>query len=318
MSRFFSQIFPMLLVFAISLPVLSFADTLSIIPKEIVTVVETVYVEDKIPCAYKQEKVLDFANFLYSDALWERAAIEYLRYQQLAPDDSCAMYALAKAGVCFEKKNDYNSALKIYQMLLQKYPSSYKLAKYRISLNYFLKNELDSAEIFLRNIDDDALLYLKGWLEMKKGNWASAETIFRSLEGRELGVNLSGSIDFLVSRCRMGAKIGDKNPFFAGILSAIIPGLGRVYCGRWGDGIFSFFLIGITAASSAYLWEKDKAFSYTMASISTFFWLGNVYGSVKGTQIENKIRRQKFWNETINQVPHCPSSLYSEMSCTKE
>lgn len=36
-----------------------------------------------------------------------------------------------------------------------------------------------------------------------------------------------------------------KEPFVAVILSAVIPGAGQCYCGRWGRGVAFFFGVGL-------------------------------------------------------------------------
>ena len=79
-----------------------------------------------------------------------------------------------------------------------------------------------------------------------------------------------------------------KSPALAGILSAVIPGSGKMYVGEWGDGITSLLLTGLFAFLA---YENFKADHSTKAWIFTglgaFFYAGNIYGSVAAAQIFN-------------------------------
>jgi TM2 domain-containing membrane protein YozV len=79
-----------------------------------------------------------------------------------------------------------------------------------------------------------------------------------------------------------------KSTFIAGILSAIIPGSGKMYVGEWGDGITAFLITGLFAFLA---YDNFKAHHNTRAWIFTglggFFYGGNIYGSVAAAQIFN-------------------------------
>ena len=79
-----------------------------------------------------------------------------------------------------------------------------------------------------------------------------------------------------------------KSPSLAGILSAIIPGSGKMYVGEWGDGITAL----LTTSLFAFLaYDNFRADHTTRAWIFTglgaFFYAGNIYGSVASAQIFN-------------------------------
>lgn len=79
-----------------------------------------------------------------------------------------------------------------------------------------------------------------------------------------------------------------KNSTLAGIMSAIIPGLGKIYIGEWGDGIMALITTGLFTFLA---YDNFRANHITRAWIFTglgaFFYAGNVYGSVAGAQIFN-------------------------------
>ncbi|MBK7378354.1 MAG: hypothetical protein IPJ03_05020 [Ignavibacteriales bacterium] len=79
-----------------------------------------------------------------------------------------------------------------------------------------------------------------------------------------------------------------KNPVTAGILSAIIPGAGKLYVDEIGDGIMALFTTGIFAFLSYDNFRADHNFrGWLFAGISSLFYAGNIYGSVAAAQIYN-------------------------------
>lgn len=79
-----------------------------------------------------------------------------------------------------------------------------------------------------------------------------------------------------------------KSPTLAGVLSAIIPGSGKMYVGEWGDGITA---LAVTSLFAFLAFDNFRADHTTHAWIFTglgaFFYAGNIYGSVAFAQIFN-------------------------------
>ena len=85
--------------------------------------------------------------------------------------------------------------------------------------------------------------------------------------------------------------IKHKKPILAASLSAIIPGLGKTYCGYWKDGLISLLFV---AANS---WQAYRGFDrmgaknatgWIFGSLATGFYFGNIYGSWKTAEKYNK------------------------------
>ena len=79
-----------------------------------------------------------------------------------------------------------------------------------------------------------------------------------------------------------------KSTAIAGILSAVVPGSGKMYVGEWGDGVTAFIVTGLLAFLA---YDNFRAGHNTRAWIFTglgaFFYAGNIYGSVASAQIFN-------------------------------
>lgn len=83
-----------------------------------------------------------------------------------------------------------------------------------------------------------------------------------------------------------------KNQFLAGILSAIIPGAGKIYTKNYTDGIFAFLTTGIFSFLAYDNFRADHKFrAWLFTGIASLFYAGNIYGSVSSAQLYNvKIR----------------------------
>lgn len=79
-----------------------------------------------------------------------------------------------------------------------------------------------------------------------------------------------------------------KQPWVAGTLSALVPGLGKVYAGNLGEGIAAFLVTGSLMAVTAENWIKEGPTNWkTIAAglLSAVFYVGNIYGSVATVKV---------------------------------
>jgi len=83
-----------------------------------------------------------------------------------------------------------------------------------------------------------------------------------------------------------------KDPLLAAVLSAVIPGLGKVYTENYTDGIFAAFLTGVFGYLAYTNFNAEHyARGWIFTGVSGFFYTGSIYGSAASAQIYNaKIR----------------------------
>jgi TM2 domain-containing membrane protein YozV len=82
-----------------------------------------------------------------------------------------------------------------------------------------------------------------------------------------------------------------KSPLLAAALSMVVPGLGRVYLGRWPDGLLSFLLVGTTAVLAAQGFSEDGQGSvrgWILGGVAALLYAGNVYGSAVGAVVQHR------------------------------
>jgi len=89
-----------------------------------------------------------------------------------------------------------------------------------------------------------------------------------------------------------------KSPFLAGIMSAIVPGSGKIYAGKVGQGIATIMATTIMGIQTYESHRRDGANSprfIIYASLLSSFYIANVWGSV----ISVNVRKREF-DDTIN------------------
>lgn len=106
-----------------------------------------------------------------------------------------------------------------------------------------------------------------------------------------------------------------KSAFLAGLMSAIIPGSGKFYSGKVGEGVASLLMVGILTASSIEQFNnggfKNTQF-YLMSLPAAFFYVGNIYGSYFSVKVSNIEFNEQIRNEVLFHL-HIPfKSIYRQ------
>ena len=95
--------------------------------------------------------------------------------------------------------------------------------------------------------------------------------------------------------------IKNKNPYIAVLPSALLPGLGRVYSDRSGDGIFSFLTVLTPALIAAYYYamtDNDVAF-YVSAAAAGVFYIGELYGAFNSANTYHRDKAEAYYKKVI-------------------
>jgi hypothetical protein len=90
-------------------------------------------------------------------------------------------------------------------------------------------------------------------------------------------------------------EVPQKSPGMAGVLAAVLPGAGHLYCERYRDAAIAFLLNG------AFIWGIVESFehdNYVVGGILTFFELGwysgNIYSAVASAHKYNRKMKQEY------------------------
>ncbi len=135
---------------------------------------------------------------------------------------------------------------------------------------------------YLLEVLNDTSFILIGfsWLEQK--NIEKAQSVFSQVKDKLQQEKIKKHYSKLLD-------LPHKNSFLAGISSTIIPGLGRAYSDRLGDGVFSFiFTIGSSAISYYYYKKGNRGVAIGFGTLGVLFHFGNIYGSVQSAKLFNE------------------------------
>lgn len=143
----------------------------------------------------------------------------------------------------------------------------------------------------LRVSDGDAQV-----LNLKRFEQAGLRLLERDMGGFDSCFALLDTTDFrfateasdLLRVRETMAEMGHKKPWVAGTLSALVPGLGKVYAGNIGEGLAAFVVTGSLMAVTAENWVKEGPTNWkTIAAglLSAVFYVGNIYGSVATVKV---------------------------------
>lgn len=218
----------------------------------------------EIECPTNPDIILQFAQNLELEGDFSRAITEYKRFMYFCENPIISDSILYIISSLYIKMGDFENALsslmKIQNRDEKKYP-------FEMGKVYFVAGDYKTARNYWNKNDT-----LTGWTYLREQNFAKARYY--------LGFN---------------DNLRFKKPFIGALLSGVIPGLGRVYAGRTGDGISSF-LLTVGSAVSGYVYYKREAMipSIIFGSLATFFYLGDIYGSTLSVKIYNDKRKEEF------------------------
>lgn len=87
-----------------------------------------------------------------------------------------------------------------------------------------------------------------------------------------------------------------RSMFVAGALSSVIPGMGKVYMGKYGEGAAAFLMVSIMGIVTYENYRADGLLdpkTILFGGMFATYYIGNIWGSSIGV----KIRRDEFYNE---------------------
>jgi len=92
-----------------------------------------------------------------------------------------------------------------------------------------------------------------------------------------------------------------KSPVLAALMSAVIPGTGKMYCGYWGDGVMSFMF---TASSTFFAirgfnkFGTKSVYPWVIGGLAVSYYTANIYGGASSANRYNDNLDHSFIHET--------------------
>lgn len=245
---------------------------------------------------YDEEHTSRFAEYLFQSQQFDLASQEYERLLFMNTTQPYYKLQLVKS---YRKAGKIGVAENRFLSLVgdSLHSVSEPFAQEYMHL-LMLQNKLPEAKWYLnsnRNISELQGKYDQLQLSLLARNWKKADSIASQIP------NLTSGYASIIKE---GNSMKHRSPGVAMAFSMVIPGTGKVYSSYWKDGIISFLFVAATGWQAYRGFDQKGASSvsgWIWGSISTGFYLGNIYGSYKAA---------KRFNERQNQILHKRASDY--------
>jgi len=248
------------------------------------------------------DAIFGFAEYLENTGDYYRAITEYKRFIFLWPENELSNECRYRIGRSYLYGSDYENAISEFQNLYNLSSGNLPARKiqYAYSKSLFMASRYKQAAFVAKNNMPDLTIskrqaYDISWCYLKDKNIKSALQIYQELAETEKSddriFNIRDAIVHLES-------LPEKRPCIAGVMSAILPGSGQIYAGRWRDGLISFLINGLFISAIAGAIDKDHdETAAILGFLELGFYSANIYNSLNDAHKYN----QSIWkNELLN------------------
>lgn len=226
-------------------------------------------------------KLLNYADFLYQKGEYYRAISEYKRLQFFFPDSRYHDRSVLQIGRSYLAGKDFQEAINHWQLQIDA-PGNLK------------SPALDQARVLLgitlldKDLDKPYRLRVKRIEE--------ALTQFQSL-GSDLDRLPAEyqAIPAFVRDWKNRPEIDAQSPWIAGGLSAVLPGAGSAYNGRYLEGAYALFFTGLFLAATLDAVNNDQSeLSVLFGFFTISFYGGSIYTAVNGAhKLNDRMRHEQ-------------------------
>lgn len=214
------------------------------------------------------------------------------------------------AGLAFYGKGAYDSASIFFDKVRGEVPLKEIASVYR-GLCLAESGKLQSGKAVLQTpvYSTDSLRQL-GLLELAgiallSDNRPGFDSLEKVMRTDTLFANEKNS---LITQSVLLRKHKKRSVLLGGVLSAVVPGLGKVYAGNKGQGLSAFLTcatFGAIAAENIARSGFKSPQSVIFSSLFGFFYLGNIYGSMLSVKLEKQHFEKVHYNE-VRITMHMP------------
>lgn len=273
----------------------------------------SIYSEESIDY-YTPENVRKFADNLFEQGDYLRAANEYQRYLFYLPKDNEEIRY--KIALCYRLGGDQEKSILEFQKLIKQSTNNKFVSTgyFQIGVSYFLLEQYglsaEHLEKSLPHISDvqyhaeaEQVIGLSNLMQRK---WETAEAIFNRLQHSDV-IDVKEKAKIYNKYAIQGKHLPRRSPFLAGLMSSVVPGSGRLYTGRINDALTSLITVGITGWQAYDGFHRDGLSSvkgWTLGTLSSIFYLGNIYGSVISAHVYNDHVAEEFLSTLYITLPY--------------
>lgn len=246
----------------------------------------------------EDKNVYDFAVWLMQEEDYAAAITEFKRYLHFSSlEDIREHDAIFNVGFCYYKLDDFGKAINTWQVLSEdeRKNENFYMVRYAIANAYFFAQNYNLALNYFITVADEPNIYQEKSSFMKFLSLLRENKVTVAKNELEKFITEFGekgdSVEYgkkILPYVNNLLRIKKKNILQSVFLSSILPGAGQIYCGRYGDGIFSFLVNSFFGTIAYTAHRRGTSTEKTVYSaISIFFYIGNIYGAFSAAKNYN-------------------------------
>lgn len=193
-----------------------------------------------------------------------------------------------------------------------KHSSFYLKSRFFAGYNQiYLKKYGESREIFGQvSVQNEKISSLVNFelsgIDMLQGNWPQAKEKLKLVDLRVASINQQ--VLALTKICEEQGSHRLKSPLLAGVMSGIVPGSGKIYAGKTGEGIAAMITttgLGLITRENYRKLGLNNFKTIFFGSILAATYISNIYGSVISVKIIENENKDVIQNQILFQL-HIP------------
>lgn len=263
------------------------------VARMIITMVCAVFSAAAQPSVMSEDRVIGFVDYLEQLGEYRRAANEL---QRLLVNDGPASDTLTlRAGSLFIRADAPELAELILRRRLTSPAQSSMQLRYLLAHALYRQHRYSDAAMELGTVavaDSSQLSYsaslFSSLCRAEQRSWSDARSDLQRAGMLAVTDEQRTAIGALRTVIDESSRIPQKSPFIAGLLSGIVPGLGKVYTGHTVDGVLSFLTIaglGYAAYDGFATDGSSSVRGWVFGCLASGLYLGNIYGSALSASI---------------------------------
>lgn len=271
------------------------------------------FVISHVWCQRFEQGSLDFVKHLEKIEAYNECALFLKRYEELyGASDTTYLYQ----GRMAYFSNNYRASVSYLSQMSDENSSYWDQAQFFLGWQSARLGDLDVAKKSFLNVhstDPDIE-------KLKTVELAGIALLEQDLEAyqmlsddlSETGFDYKKNIeafDFVYNRIKDKKR---KSPFLAGLFSAVVPGAGKFYQGKVGQGTMALAVSAIMGSQAYEGYRKDGTNSarfIIFGSLFSVFYVANIWGSVVAVRVEN-LHFIEENHETVLLHMHIPIRLH--------
>jgi hypothetical protein len=228
-----------------------------------------------------QDSLFGFADHLFREHQYQFAILEYRRLV-FAGHPAESDYARGQIVQSLIHLQDYQDAVDEARKLARPDARNFDLGRV-----FYYAGASDSCRFHLSQVADT-------------GAYPETRAYFGLSYARDFDFVPAARFLTLPARSRP-----QRRPVVAGLLS-LVPGLGQVYAGRWGDGAYAFSILATGGAATYYYGHKEESLKFSLALVTTsVFYAANIYSAIVAAKNYNLYQNLSYFKEI--EEDHLPS-----------